>query len=694
MRAVLVACALAACGDNALPDGVPLTPARDLAIVAHQDDDLLFMQPDLVEAVRAGDGVTTVYVTAGNSTHGADFAQQRYAGLREAYFAAAGKGAWVCGWIDLAGHVAEHCRLDAAKVSLVFLAYPDGIQEGQSPTSLLHLWQGDISGATTVADRTAHYTRDDLIETLAEIERETQPATIRTLEVAATHGDDHSDHMLVGALAVLATSRAQSRAELISYRGYDVDDEQVNKNDAIFNETLPVLEHYEACATGCAPCGQACTTIDPLHVMYLHHRYAVGFRKRIAGQLAYGSGCVTAAIDGSVALDDCAAAQTWLLDADGELRSDDLCLAAQPDGSLRAGDCIGGDDHTFFIDDEHHVWSGVPPTPQADMSKAHLDCLGDGARLSLCGADYAPTWDILTPVHVTLRTTLGLTATGRALQLADVNGDGKADLCSITPSGLFCAPGVGDGTFRAALEVDNMDAPLTADPRSLVIGDVDNDGVRDACGRNAQGITCMLSSTSFLAVPWATVFGVTDATPGTAASLAAIDANDDTHDEICGVAAEGVLCISRGMETPPKARTTFPDPAGTVWIGELDGDGYADWCTQTQAGPACGTQAQANRTTDGSPWAFSVGGTVQASPAATADTAGLADVDGDGRADLCELEGDRVMCARSQSRGFGPRATLATIQDATALWLGDLDGDGKADACVDTGVAVSCALSP
>src|SRR5262249_53566993 len=79
-QALVLVVVAAACGDNDLPDGLPLDVAHDLAIVAHQDDDLLFMQPDLIEAVRGGAGVVTVYVTAGNAKSGVDYADKRYEG--------------------------------------------------------------------------------------------------------------------------------------------------------------------------------------------------------------------------------------------------------------------------------------------------------------------------------------------------------------------------------------------------------------------------------------------------------------------------------------------------------------------------------------------------------------------------------------------------------------------------------------
>src|SRR6185312_1506213 len=103
---------VAACGDNLVEIGEPLARSPKLIIVAHRDDDLLFMQPAVLEAVQSGVGVTTVYVTAGDDQRGVGYANKRYDGLRAAYGAAAGSTDWHCGWIELAGHSAQHCRLD------------------------------------------------------------------------------------------------------------------------------------------------------------------------------------------------------------------------------------------------------------------------------------------------------------------------------------------------------------------------------------------------------------------------------------------------------------------------------------------------------------------------------------------------------------------------------------------------------
>src|SRR5262245_12656680 len=230
----VVALATGACGDNLFPDSAPIVPATDLTIIAHQDDDLLFMQPDLYDAVKRGTGVTNVYVTAGNGRHGRGFAERRYDGLMTAYGAIAGATDWSCGWIRVGSNEVEHCRLDRAKVSLVFLGYPDGGKDGEVADSLLHLWEGKVNRASAVSFGPAAYDRPTLIAVLADIIGYTQPTTIRTLEIASTHGHDHSDHMLVGALAVLAIARSSVDAELISYRGYNINDEPPNASPALY----------------------------------------------------------------------------------------------------------------------------------------------------------------------------------------------------------------------------------------------------------------------------------------------------------------------------------------------------------------------------------------------------------------------------------------------------------------------------
>ena len=85
-------------------------------------------------------------------------------------------------------------------------------------------------------------------------------------------------------------------------------------------------------------------------------------------------------------------------------------------------------------------------------------------------------------------------------------------------------------------------------------------------------------------------------------------------------------------------------------------------------------------------WMYSNGGTAETVPADPALTA-LADIDGDGDADLCAVIGNDVQCARSQGRGFGPLATMLTAPSApVAVWV------GGGEICADLGSAIACAI--
>ena len=56
-------------GGDVVPFGSPNTTSsaagRTLNIVAHEDDDLLFLSPDLLHAIQAGRAVATIFLSAG-----------------------------------------------------------------------------------------------------------------------------------------------------------------------------------------------------------------------------------------------------------------------------------------------------------------------------------------------------------------------------------------------------------------------------------------------------------------------------------------------------------------------------------------------------------------------------------------------------------------------------------------------------
>jgi LmbE family N-acetylglucosaminyl deacetylase len=74
-------------GETRLPvnDRKESQGTKDLIFVAHEDDDLLFMNPDLMTRIRAGALIQTVYITAGDKDKGPDYWISRETGVKKAY---------------------------------------------------------------------------------------------------------------------------------------------------------------------------------------------------------------------------------------------------------------------------------------------------------------------------------------------------------------------------------------------------------------------------------------------------------------------------------------------------------------------------------------------------------------------------------------------------------------------------------
>src|ERR1035441_426221 len=66
-------------------DGVTCAHGAAMNIVAHEDDDLLFMNPDVLHDIQQERCVRTVFVTAGDAGKGSAYWRQRAVGAQAAY---------------------------------------------------------------------------------------------------------------------------------------------------------------------------------------------------------------------------------------------------------------------------------------------------------------------------------------------------------------------------------------------------------------------------------------------------------------------------------------------------------------------------------------------------------------------------------------------------------------------------------
>jgi LmbE family N-acetylglucosaminyl deacetylase len=218
-----------------------------ISIVAHEDDDLLFQNPDIGEWIAAGLPHRTVFVTAGefNGLDGMsreEYAARRQAGERAAYARMAGVADdWDRFGVDLAGSEVEFATLRGtdAVVELVFLGLPDG-GDALHPGALTGLF--DDPGAvlpTVPADGSpvpgAVYDRSRLIDVLVALMERFRPTVVRIQDPRPDPllAAEHQDHIAAARFAsaafqVYVATATGSAAILLPYHCYGIADLTAN----------------------------------------------------------------------------------------------------------------------------------------------------------------------------------------------------------------------------------------------------------------------------------------------------------------------------------------------------------------------------------------------------------------------------------------------------------------------------------
>lgn len=216
-----------------------------LNIVAHADDDLIFMNPDIQRDIDNGLCVQTVVVTAGDAGQGLGYAEGREAGSRAAYASMAGlPNNWTVDDYIINGHRLWHFALNGRPtISLVYMRINDGNVDGSGfpatgGASLKKLWNNSISSVTsidTIPEYKQTYTEQNLVTTLAQIIMRESPEMIRGMDafenLQNTSGD-HADHMALGYLVQQAERESSNIDHFASYRGYGTSGSTVNISGA------------------------------------------------------------------------------------------------------------------------------------------------------------------------------------------------------------------------------------------------------------------------------------------------------------------------------------------------------------------------------------------------------------------------------------------------------------------------------
>ncbi|MGS1009459.1 PIG-L family deacetylase [Achromobacter anxifer] len=231
---------------------------KDMAFVAHLDDDLLFMNPDIASNIQAGGCVRLVYLTASDAGEGEGYMLGRERGVRSAYAYMA--------------HQPDEWKEDAGTAGGRRIAR--FTLKGNPRVQLWHMrlkdpWLGNGWGSLTPLSRTESvpgqsvdtlgpyaesYTREQLIDTLADLIRQYAPTTVRhlddTIAVPYTQlcwrcaGHGHPDHIASARLAREAMLRAPGNYAEMGYVDYPSQERATNLTQAEIASKSLTFQHY------------------------------------------------------------------------------------------------------------------------------------------------------------------------------------------------------------------------------------------------------------------------------------------------------------------------------------------------------------------------------------------------------------------------------------------------------------------
>jgi hypothetical protein len=247
-------------------------------IVAHQDDDLLFMNPDIQELIQERHYVRVLYLTAGDACRGTAYMQGRENGIKTAYAKMAGVSNT---WAFVSRYrSAETLVLSGSRVSVVFFRLPGGVCYS-STKSLRRLWEGKVGRVTSFSatgGTSYTYTKTAVINTIVNrmnvfrpdfigIQDKTAQAppgvssykyTFYNAACRVTNKSEHPDHISTALFAEAAHEKYTRPHTLLIYRGYNIANEPKNLTFVEMAQKQVVFDTYRAYDSA----------LDPLPCLY------------------------------------------------------------------------------------------------------------------------------------------------------------------------------------------------------------------------------------------------------------------------------------------------------------------------------------------------------------------------------------------------------------------------------------------
>src|SRR6266704_2645039 len=349
----------------------------------------------------------------------------------------------------------------------------------------------------------------------------------------------------------------------------------------------------------------------------------------------------------------------------GTFISTDICA----NGSLAYGSCNDGDNFSTIN------FADVNGDGMADL--VYRSDTGIRVWLST-GTGFTPGWS--SDICANGSTAYGSCNDGdnfSYIRYPDINGDGRADLCYRSDTGIKCflSTGSGWGTFISTDICANGSLAYgvcnDGDNFSTInFADVNGDGMADLVYRSDTGIRVWLSTGTGFTPGWSS--------------------------DICANGSTAYGSCNDG------------DNFSTICYPDINGDGRADLCYRSDTGIKCFLST-------GSGWGTFISTDICANGSLAYgvcndgdnfSTINFADVNGDGMADLVYRSDTGIRVWLSTGTGFTPgwssdicangSTAYGSCNDGdnfSTICYPDINGDGRADLCYRSDTGIKCFLS-
>ncbi|MBQ9817948.1 MAG: VCBS repeat-containing protein [Proteobacteria bacterium] len=299
------------------------------------------------------------------------------------------------------------------------------------------------------------------------------------------------------------------------------------------------------------------------------------------------------------------------------------------------------------------------------------------------------------------------------LLFADINGDDKADICARDNQGIKCwfSTGKGFGEPTAAIPMTDADGYDNVMYYSTIrAADINGDGKADICARFKDGFKCYPWNDG----TWGTEITLSDMSDEQNwnsleyySTIRTADINGDGKSDVCGRSKTGFHCwLSDGTQFKEDfSAPDWSDENGwnkpeyylTIRMPDINGDHKADLCARNKDGIIChlsegdkfGEAIQGPDLTDDQNWNdYDNYSTIQ-----------FGDINGDGMDDLCMRGNHEMRCYLSEGNSFGTLLKIPEMGDNygwnnpdhfRTIRLADINGDKKSEICGRFSTGIKC----